>query len=195
MKRGIFNLIIGASVLSALLTGCQTTKPEPQKPVVKPPVIETTPTKKLYVVIDDAGVSMTGLRPFLDFPAPLTVAIMPNCRFTRDTARMMAKNYPEKEYILHQPMEAMNPNANPGEGAIMSDTELEQIPWTLNKNFSQVSGAKGMNNHMGSKITANPEMMKRILQYCEQNGFYFLDSLTNARSVCARNGARSWRSL
>ncbi len=126
---------------------------------------------------------MTDIRPFLDFPAPLTVAIMPDCRFTRATSEMMAKNYPTKEYILHQPMEAVNPKANPGTSAIMSDMMIDQIPWTLSNNFNKIPGAKGMNNHMGSKITADPAMMKRILQYCEQNGYYFLDSLTNARSA------------
>jgi polysaccharide deacetylase 2 family uncharacterized protein YibQ len=141
--------------------------------------------KQLYIVIDDAGLDMMRLRPFLEFPAPLTVAIMPGCKYTTDTRDMMQNNYGDKEYILHQPMQPISESADPGKGAILDYMEPGQIPWTLDRNLAEIPGAKGMNNHMGSKITSNREMMRSVLQYCKANDLYFLDSLTTPNSVVA----------
>ena len=178
MKQ-IFKTVVFSTLAGGLLAGCSTTKPiaQPTEPVKR--------EKQLFVVIDDAGMDMMRLRAFLEFPAPLTVAIMPGRKYTKDTHNIMAHHYQDKEYILHQPMQPISDTADPGKGAIVDYMEPGQIPWTLDRNLAQLPGAKGMNNHMGSKITSNPAMMEVVLKYCKANDLYFLDSLTSTQSVVA----------
>jgi polysaccharide deacetylase 2 family uncharacterized protein YibQ len=163
--------------MASLLAGCSTTQPIAQ------PAVPVKREKQLFIVIDDAGMDMMRLRPFLELPVPVTVAIMPSRKYTQDTRNIMAKYYPSKEYILHQPMQPISETADPGKGAILDYMEPGQIPWTLDRNLAQIPGAKGMNNHMGSKITSNPAMMEVILKYCKAHHLYFLDSLTTPDSV------------
>lgn len=40
-----------------------------------------------------------------------------------------------------------------------------------------------MNNHMGSKVTADARVMKIILEVCKERGLYYLDSKTTGKSV------------
>ena len=46
------------------------------------------------------------------------------------------------------------------------------------ENLAQVPGAVGLNNHMGSKVTAEEETMRYILEFCTEKGLIFLDSRT-----------------
>lgn len=178
MKTLVLKWALLGGLSAGLLVGCVTTEVAPKQVAV--PVKRE---KQIYLVIDDAGMDMMRLRPFLELPIPMTVAIMPSRKYTADTRNMLAKFYPDKEYILHQPMQPVSDVADPGKGAIVDYMEPGQIPWTLDRNFAQIPGAKGMNNHMGSKITSNPAMMYSILQYCKMNHLYFLDSLTTPDSV------------
>ena len=76
-------------------------------------------------------------------------------------------------------MQAVNASVNPGPGAIkpeMSDSEIKCI---LFQNVTEIAPIAGMNNHEGSAITADAEKMAVILQFCSQEGIYFLDSRTN----------------
>jgi uncharacterized protein len=43
---------------------------------------------------------------------------------------------------------------------------------------------KGINGHMGSKLTANSEKMYQIFTILKQRKLYFVDSLTTPHSVC-----------
>jgi len=49
---------------------------------------------------------------------------------------------------------------------------LEQLKW-----------AKGINNHMGSKIMKNENIMREILNITKEKGLYFLNSRTNESPV------------
>ena len=61
---------------------------------------------------------------------------------------------PPKGILLHLPMEAKT-GRNPGPGAILTGAEEEEIATRVGENLASVPGAIGVNNHMGSKATAN----------------------------------------
>ena len=67
--------------------------------------------KKLYFIIDDAGYNIDQLKPFLDFPGSITVAVLPGLPHSRECAELIHKS--GKQVFLHQPMEALGKN-NPG---------------------------------------------------------------------------------
>ncbi len=165
----------------------------PEKTIAETPVMPEHPEypeKKdmgdLVFVIDDVGNSTELLKAFLDIPYPVTFAIMPDRQYTEECAAMITAA--GKEYILHQPMEAIG-DSDPGASAIytgMSRTEIREI---LAHNFSQLPDAKGMNNHMGSKATSDPEVMSIVMEYLSENGLFFLDSYTIAESNSAEKAA------
>jgi uncharacterized protein len=145
----------------------------PLSPVVKG-------NKRLFVVIDDAGLIERETQQFLDLPMPLTLAVLPHQRHTASLVRRLAAR-PDKEYILHQPMEATGGN-NPGLAAILNDTPPDAVAIILRENLASVKGAAGMNNHMGSLVTENEALLEEILRYCQEHDLFFLDSKTSYNS-------------
>ncbi len=134
----------------------------------------------LIFVIDDVGNNTWQLEPFLKIPGNLTFAVLPKVPYSKKSSEMIQTA--GKELILHLPMEALN-HLNAGPGAIntgMSDTEIRA---NFRENLAQVPGAKGVNNHMGSKATADVRTMSIILDEAQRKSIYFLDSLTIGASV------------
>jgi uncharacterized protein len=155
---------------------------EPAAHVSAKGATETRPEKLLNVaiVIDDVGNSLEELKPFLKLPLPVTFAVMPLRTYTAESVeRIKAAG---KSYIMHQPMEAEG-GANPGEGAIYSGMERDEVYRILEENIASLGGVSGMNNHMGSRVTADAETMGYILDFLNEKGMFFLDSLTTGESV------------
>jgi len=134
----------------------------------------------LVFVIDDAGNNIRELEPFLSIPGPLTIAVLPGLPYSAEAARRIRAA--GKEVILHQPMEAIG-GQDPGPGAIFSGMSSEEIKSIMARNIAEVGPVKGVNNHQGSKITMDSDMMQTILAFCQENNLYFLDSRTTADSV------------
>ena len=155
--------------------------------------VQTTNTsensKKIYIILDDGGHNTSQLQPFLDLPFSLAVAVLPKLPHTEDSCRNIVQA--KKTLMLHQPMQAINRSVDPGPGAIEPEYSDEQIRSILNENIFQLNSAKagngklrGINNHEGSLITENYKIMKIVLETCYENDVFFLDSRTNAASVC-----------
>jgi polysaccharide deacetylase 2 family uncharacterized protein YibQ len=131
-------------------------------------------------VIDDAGNNLRELEPFLRFPGPLTIAVLPGLPNSAEAARRIRAA--GKEVFLHQPMEAIGGQA-PGPGAIYSGMSAEEIRAVLDRNIAEIGPIAGMNNHQGSKITMDLGAMETVLAFCREHGLYFLDSRTTAETT------------
>lgn len=140
----------------------------------------TKPDKILVFVIDDAGHNEWQLKPFLSFPGPLSIAVLPGLPFSVKAAEMVKAA--GKELVLHQPMEALG-KLDPGPGAIWLNMDDEAIRKTIRGNLKEINGAVGINNHMGSKASADTRIMTTVLDEVEKQGLYFLDSYTTSDSV------------
>ena len=79
-------------------------------------------------------------------------------------------------------MQSVNASVNPGPGAIKPDMSDDEIISLLFQNVTEIGPVAGMNNHEGSGITADAEKMATVLQFCSQEGIYFLDSRTNVET-------------
>ena len=135
---------------------------------------------QLIFVFDDGGQNLSHLAPFLKLPFPITVAVLPQITYSKETASQVRKS--GNEVILHQPMQSVNASVNPGPGAIKPDMTDNQIISLLFQNITEIGPITGMNNHEGSGITADAEKMAVVLQFCSQEGIYFLDSRTNVET-------------
>ena len=134
----------------------------------------------LVFVIDDAGNNLNDLEPFLRIPGPLTIAVLPGLPYSAEAARRIRAA--GKEVILHQPMEAIGAQ-NPGPSAIYSGMREDEIRSILARNIAEVGPVAGINNHQGSKISMDREIVEIILRFCIERGLFFLDSRTTAETV------------
>ena len=134
----------------------------------------------MAVIIDDAGYDLSELQSFLDLPVPLTVAVLPGLPHSTEAARRVVAA--GKDLILHGPMEP-DGGENPGPGVILSGMTPDLIRATLDQDFASVPGAIGMNNHMGSRATADPQVMRTVLEYLREHGKLFVDSRTTAQTA------------
>jgi hypothetical protein len=140
--------------------------------------------KNLALIIDDFGNDMAGTREMFELPITFTAAVMPFLPTTKRDAEWAHKT--GNEVIVHLPMQALRGKASwLGPGAITTDLSDEEIRKRVNAAIDDVPYAVGMNNHMGSKATADPRVMKIVLEVCKERGLFFLDSKTNYHSVTA----------
>lgn len=138
---------------------------------------------KIAIVLDDWGYTLKQVPALEAIDAPLTVSVLPGLPHSADVAREAGRH--GHEVILHMPMEAMNPNEPREEGrTILAGMGRSEILKLLDRSLATVPGARGMNNHQGSKVTADPKAMKVVLAEAKRRGLYFLDSVTG-KSVCA----------
>lgn len=131
---------------------------------------------QLVFLFDDGGQSLANLQEFLTLPFPITVAVLPDLRYTTESAKKIVAS--GNELMLHQPMQAMNESENPGPGAIKPEMSYSEVVDTVKRNLAQLPGVKGMNNHEGSLITSDELKMQAVLDAADQKNVFFLDSRT-----------------
>ena len=156
--------------------------PQKEQPV---PLVRTPGTEqyafKMAVVLDDLGDDLQYARQLLALPVPVTMAIWPYGRFA---AQVADEAYAAGRLVMaHVPMEPMSyPRQNPGPGTLFASMSDEDLTATLAYNLRALPHIQGVNNHMGSRVTANKRAMKAILTELKARHLFFLDSVTTAKS-------------
>jgi len=148
-------------------------------------LLKKEPKNKVAIIIDDMGYSLETIREICSLKVPLTVSVLPYSPLARETAWIAYQS--GLEVMLHLPLESINDTENNDiEGLIHSRMSREEIERMVDSNLEQVPYIKGVNNHMGSKITANRALMDIILQRLMDRDLFFVDSRTSGRSVAYR---------
>jgi len=76
------------------------------------------------------------------------------------------------------------PRVSPGSGAVLTTMSNDEIARTTVANVEAVPFARGVNNHMGSRATADRRVMESVLAALPED-MYFIDSRTTPASVAA----------
>ena len=142
---------------------------------------EVSFSPKVAFIIDDLGYETEIAKKILELEFPITLSILPFLKYSKYIAEEGKKN--NKEIMLHLPMEPNNSSVDPGPKAIksyMSEEEIRQYVRECIFNFPYVLG---LNNHMGSKITEDREIMKIILEEIKRYNLFFIDSMTSKNSI------------
>ncbi len=135
------------------------------------------------IIIDDLGTNRPLGLDAVSIPGNLTYAILPKTPYSREIA--ILANESGKEVMMHQPMESTK-GLILGAGGITSSMDIGEIYQTLDDNFTTVPYSRGINNHMGSLLTADPEMMIAVMESLKRRGdYYFVDSITTKESVAS----------
>lgn len=136
----------------------------------------------IAVVIDDLGMNRRLTRRVLKLPAPLTASFL---AYADDLPEQAAEaSAAGHELLVHTPMEPLD--NNPGPGALMLGMDDDEIRDRLAMMLGSFSGYVGINNHMGSRFTADEHGMEVVLDEVNRRGLLFLDSLTGKNSAGKR---------
>jgi len=151
------------------------------------------PTKKrprpaVAIIIDDMGYKKRLAEKFCSLDTALTFSVFPHSPHKTTIIKSAAEK--GIEIMVHLPMEPNEyPRINPGPGALLSAMSPDALIAALNRNLDDVPLAKGVNNHMGSRLTSSSFQMNQIFSILKKRDLFFIDSRTTAKTV-ARQSAR-----
>ena len=137
---------------------------------------------KVAVIMDDLGGDERVFKLLLDMAIPITMAMLPG----NGQARRMAQEAHARglEIMVHMPMEPRDyPSRNPGPRALKVSMEGQEALKLIASQLDEFPWASGANNHMGSRLTEDPQRMGMVMEMLAARSMYFVDSLTSPRSV------------
>ena len=134
----------------------------------------------MAVVIDDLGHDVADLRPLEALGVPVTYSVLPYEDQTPEVVAELRRR--QAEMLLHLPMEPKN-GQNPGPGALLQGMSDDELREKTEAALKAVPGVVGVNNHMGSLLSAEEGPMNAVLGVLAARGLFFLDSRTSAESV------------
>jgi hypothetical protein len=135
---------------------------------------------RLAIVIDDIGYSAYYGERALALPGAVTLAILPQ---TPHGVRLAERAHlAGKEVILHVPM-SNNQDTPLDMGGLYSGMDRETFIRTLRENLTSIPHISGVNNHMGSRLTREPQPMGWLMEELGRNQLFFVDSRTSAASL------------
>ena len=136
----------------------------------------------LCIIIDDFGSYDNALLDAFNLlDKAVTFAVLPGLPHSRTVMEKAARA--GREIIVHMPMEAENSSVHPGNNAIFANMSSDAIYNRVKEYFQELHLAVGANNHMGSKITANPAALRSSLRFLSENNLLFVDSRTTSNTV------------
>jgi len=137
----------------------------------------------LAIIVDDFGYyNEKLLDDFCQLDSNITFSILPGLPHSTDI--MFQAEASGHETMIHMPMEPINyPKNNPGPDAIYVHMKEHEIRRKMEFYFSQLPLCAGANNHMGSLVTADKDVMIIVLTELKEQGLYFVDSRTTQSSV------------
>ena len=154
----------------------------PEKKLIKPPAGKKQ-LPLVAIIIDDLGYDQKIAEKFSRLNADITFSILPHSPFQNSIAEL-SKNR-GLETMLHLPMEPIEyPAVDPGPGTLLISMTPDQLIHQLKENLKAVPHAKGVNNHMGSKMTTESTQMYQIFSTLKKMGLYFVDSRTSVQTLC-----------
>ncbi|MEL6112486.1 MAG: divergent polysaccharide deacetylase family protein [Pseudomonadota bacterium] len=147
-----------------------------------------TARPRIAIVFDDVGLDAGVFETLLALPGPVThsfLAYAPDIEAMAPRAAALGNGV-----LLHLPMEPEGPE-DPGPHALTTGASPSAFRRDLAWNLDRLQTYSGVNNHMGSRLTADPARMTAVMRALRERKVYFLDSVTSARTVGAQVAART----
>ncbi len=142
----------------------------------------------LAIVIDDVGRELHYFEQLLALRYALTFSVLPGSVYAPGVQqRLVADPRRPREIWLHLPCEPRDPKhmRTPGErdeDFLRVSDAPEVLGEKLTRALERVPLAIGVNNHMGSRLTAERAAMDALMPVLRARDLLFLDSLTIGRS-------------
>lgn len=142
---------------------------------------------KVAIIIDDIGMELDPARELIAIDKRITISILPYLpkseRLIRDLSAIGV------DTLLHLPLEAKDPMAKLGPGALLTSMSDEEIENALTETIDRHYGVVGVNNHMGSLFTEDADKMRVLISALEERSLVFIDSRVTPGAVARAVGA------
>jgi polysaccharide deacetylase 2 family uncharacterized protein YibQ len=136
---------------------------------------------EIAIIIDDAGVDRSNTNVLIGLKGPLTLSFLPYGSDLPGQARRARAN--GHEIMLHVPMEPHGSFAEPEPHLLRVRQSAAEIRRRLARDLDLLPGIVGINNHMGSLFTSDPDALAPVMEELALRGLLFVDSRTSARSL------------
>ncbi|PYQ57642.1 MAG: hypothetical protein DMF58_17810 [Acidobacteria bacterium] len=138
---------------------------------------------KIVLILDDVGFEHQPVDAATRIDPNINFSVLPNAARATEVATLLHER--GFEVLCHLPMEPEHfPQVSPGSGAVLTTMSDDEIARTTLRNVEAVPYARGVNNHMGSRATADRRVMENVLAALPED-MYFIDSRTTSASVAA----------
>ena len=139
------------------------------------------PKPKVAIIIDDLGLNIEQARCFLELDMPLSYSVLPFLAHSKEVAVMASQK--ERDVLLHLPMQpAQWPEVDAGPGVLLVSMDRPEIEARVRTALEAVPFVIGVNNHMGSRFTEDPQRIGWVMETLKSRNLFFVDSLTSTRS-------------
>ncbi len=136
---------------------------------------------EIAIIIDDAGVDRVHTGVAIRLKGPLTISFLPYASDLAGQARAARAN--RHEVMMHIPMEPHGAFAEPEPYLLRARMGPYEIRRRIARDLDSLPGIVGINNHMGSLFTSDPQALAPVMEELVRRGLLFVDSRTSARSV------------
>jgi len=177
-------IIILLSVCILLVLNSRTEEPKiPTLPTPQStPIVEETILGNIIIIIDDFGYRNDEVSEgFLTLNTDITLAVIPGHKNSKLFYEKANKS--GYEVIIHMPMESTADTHGEIEYILTESMTSSEIEQRVEKVISEFPEAVGLNNHQGSKATADKRIMNIVSNVLKRHGKYFVDSRTTSQTV------------
>lgn len=149
------------------------------------PARRTEPTEqrgaRLAIILDDMGNDRTNDEAVLALPYHLTVSVLPHLPLSTEIADEAARH--GDEVMLHLPMQPDSETTRTETIELRSGMPGGEVGSVLTGMLETVPHVSGVNNHEGSKATADSQLMDALMPALHARHLFFIDSRTTASTV------------
>ncbi|HEX4026159.1 MAG TPA: divergent polysaccharide deacetylase family protein [Rhizomicrobium sp.] len=133
----------------------------------------------IAICIDDLGEDLAGTDKAMALPREVALSFLPYA----DATPFLAEAAGRRGHLVlaHVPMEALG-GENPGPMTLKSGMAADEIARRLGWSLARVPGLVGINNHEGSRFTADAAAMAPVMATLHARHLFFLDSRTGPGS-------------
>ena len=138
---------------------------------------------KIAFIIDDIGDYNVGAYELKKLGIPITASVIPNSPHALEEAKWLSKY--GLRTLIHLPMQPKKDlNHTPGnKNTVTVTSTVSEIRTLIKKAREIVPNAEGINNHQGSLITSDKNLVGKVLTVIKDEGMYFIDSKTDFDSL------------
>jgi uncharacterized protein len=133
----------------------------------------------IAICIDDLGEDLAATDKAMALPREVALSFLPYA----DTTPFLAEAAGRRGHLVlaHVPMQALG-GENPGPMSLKSGMAADEIARRLGWSLARVPGLVGINNHEGSRFTADGAAMAPVMATLHARHLFFLDSRTGPGS-------------
>ena len=144
---------------------------------------------KLAIIFDDLGYDRAAADQLLSLDFPLTVSVLPHLPLSSEVAEEAHRR--GDEVLLHLPMQSETDEARREPEELRVGMTAQQVDSALEGMLGTVPYAAGVNNHQGSRATADAALMEELMPALRSHNLFFIDSRTTAASQAFQAAERA----